>query len=85
MWKGFMTPGATAALPTLPTMPTIPAPTAWTMPAPAAGAAPTFNFFDPNAWTQMLQVPAAGQPLAFPFPLPTVPAAPAAAPAAPAK
>lgn len=82
MWKGFMTPGATGALPTLPAMPSMPAPTAWT--APAAGAAPTFNFFDPNAWTQMLQAPAAGQPYAFPFPVPTAPAAPAAAAAAPA-
>jgi hypothetical protein len=80
MWKGFMNPA------------TYTAPAAnWTIPgftAPAAGsAAPagTFNFFDPNAWTQMMQVPGLTAPAAqggyaFPFPMPTAPVAPAAAP-----
>ena len=69
MWKGFMNP-ATYSMPampafTMPAMPTMPAPVA----APA-GAAPSFNFFDPNAWTQMFQIPGYAAP---------------AAPAAPAK
>jgi hypothetical protein len=76
MWKGFMNP-ATYSVPNF-ALPTLPA-------APA-GAAPTFNFFDPNAWTQMMQVPGLTAPAAqggyaFPFPMPTAPVAPAAAPA----
>jgi hypothetical protein len=64
MWKGFMNP-ATYSMPAMPTF-AMPA-----MPAAPAGAAPNFNFFDPNAWTQMFQIPGV--------------TAPAAAPAAPAK
>jgi len=74
MWKGFMNP-ATFSVPNF----AMPA-----MPATPAGAAPSMNFFDPNAWTQMFQIPGVTAPAAqggyaFPFP---VPAAPAAAPAA---
>jgi hypothetical protein len=65
MWKGFLNP-AGYSVPALPTT------TSWAAPAMAA---PTFDL---NALTQMFQVPAAGQPYAFPFPLPTAPAAPAA-------
>ena len=86
-WKGFLNPAALPSLPSLPTIPGFSAPAAWAAPAAApaatpAGAAPAFNFFDPNAWTQMLQTPAAG----LPFALPTLPTAAApAAPVAPAK
>lgn len=56
MWSGFMNPA------------TFTAPVAnWTAPlAGAAGAAPTFNFFDPNAWTQMMQIPGYAAPAAAP-------------------
>jgi hypothetical protein len=76
MWKGFMNPVAGA----VPAMPAMPAATPWAV--PAVGAAPSINFFDPNALTQMLApmmaplaAPAQGG-YGFPFPV-----APVAAPA----
>jgi hypothetical protein len=59
MWKGFMNPGTFS-------MPSLPAFTMPTMPAAPAGAAPNFNFFDPNAWTQMMQIPGYAAPAAAP-------------------
>ena len=46
LWKGFLT----YPLPGVPTVPS-------TMAPPAATPYGTFNFFDPNAWAQMWQVP----------------------------
>jgi hypothetical protein len=72
-WKGFLNPVAGA----VPTTAGWPAPAATPWAAPAAGTAPTVNFFDPNAWAQML--PAAPQGgYVLPFAMPTAPVAPAA-------
>jgi hypothetical protein len=68
MWKGFMNP-ATYSMPAMPAF-TVPA-----MPAAPAGAAPSFNFFDPNAWTQMFQIPGLTAPAAAPAAVPAAPAA----------
>lgn len=64
MWSGFMNP-ASYTVPnfTIPTAPAGSTATPWTVPAAPAG---TFNFFDPNAWTQMLQVPGYTAPAAAP-------------------
>jgi len=80
MWKGFLNPVA-GALPTT-TGWAAPAAAGYAAPAAAPWAAPVANPFDLNAFTQMFQVPAAGQPYAFPFPMPTAPVAAPAAPAA---
>jgi hypothetical protein len=68
MWKGFLNPAGY----TVPAMPTMPTATATPWAAPAVGTIPTFDL---NALTQMFQLPAAGQPYAFPFPAPVAPAA----------
>ena len=56
MWSGFMNPATYTA-------PVANVATPWTVPAAPAG---TFNFFDPNAWTQMFQVPGYTAPAAAP-------------------